>query len=330
MATLYIDEPGAHLSKRGECLLVQKDDRLLAEVELVQVDRVVISGHAGLTSAALTALLFQGIDCILLDFRGQYLGRLVGRESPHVALRRAQYALVAEPERALALARTFVAAKLANCRVLLLRNGDRSVPAVTEAVAALEQAVERARTAADAASLLGVEGAATRAYFGALPIPDRDSWGFSQRARRPPPDPVNAALSLAYTLLCSEAISAVAIAGFDPHCGFYHADAYGRPSLALDLMEQFRPVIADSVVITLFGRGMVSRDDFAPDNGGVYLTERLRERFYRLFEERMLTRVAAGPSGEHLSYRQVLRRHAQALARAVLDPSAPYQPFTWR
>lgn len=187
---------------------------------------------------------------------------------------------------------------------------------------------------ADATSIeeiMGHEGAATREYFSAWRDYLPRDWGFTARQRRPPPDPVNAMLSFGYTLLASEAVAALGAAGLDPAVGFLHQARWGRPNLALDLMEEFRPVIVDAVILRCLATGIVRTEDFItqPDLG-CRMNPRSRHAFLAAYERRMLTLFTHESSGRRVSYRVGLGLQAWALARTILGPSKPYRPVRWK
>jgi CRISPR-associated protein Cas1 len=179
--------------------------------------------------------------------------------------------------------------------------------------------------------VLGHEGSASREYFRAWRQIIGDAWGFTSRERRPPPDPVNAMLSFGYTLLVQEAVAALETAGLDSAVGFLHRGRWGRPCLALDLMEEFRPVIVDAVVLRCVSTGIVRSDEFttAPDVG-CRMSARARQAFLAAYERRMLTLFTHEPSGRRVSYRVGLGLQARAIAKALLEPDRVYRPVRWK
>ncbi|MGQ9905152.1 MAG: CRISPR-associated endonuclease Cas1, partial [Anaerolineae bacterium] len=202
MPPLYIVEQGALVRSAGRRLVVEKDGQELRSVPLEQVDEVVIFGHATLTTPAMKLLLFEGVDTVFLTLDGLYCGRLVGPLSKHGSLRREQYARSMQSDFALAVARACVSGKLRNMRALLMRYQRMlNLPELAQAAAQIETLIARAEAAANNASLMGVEGAASAAYFGVFARLLKRDWGFVKRARRPPLDPVNVLLSFGYTLL---------------------------------------------------------------------------------------------------------------------------------
>jgi CRISPR-associated protein Cas1 len=179
--------------------------------------------------------------------------------------------------------------------------------------------------------VLGHEGAATREYFRAWREVIGKDWGFTARERRPPPDPVNAMLSFGYTLLVNEAIAVLGVAGLDPAAGFLHQARWGRPSLALDLMAEFRPLVVDAVVLRCLSTGIVRPEESGTDSDrGCRMNPRARQGFLAAYERRMLTLFTHEPSRRRVSYWVGLQLQAKALARTVLDPDRPYRPIRWK
>jgi CRISPR-associated protein Cas1 len=325
MSTLYIDEPGASIHRRGETLVVSKDEVEIAEVELCDLEQVVICAHSSLTSAALQALISRGIDTCLLDWHGEFVARLAGPPGKNILLRQAQFAMAAEPARCLAVAREFERGKITNQRTLLQRaQRYRGVNDVAMAVQALQSALDSLDGLSDLEALRGVEGAAAHAYFQAFRFLLRDDYGFTGRQRRPPPDPVNSLLSFAYALLQNAVDAALNLVGFDPYCGFFHSIVYGRPALTLDLMEEFRPAIADVLVFLLLNNRRLTAADFEATDQGPRLSEKGREVFFAAFKERLETVVTHPVTGESQPYRRQIERQARLLAEVVLGQREKY------
>jgi CRISPR-associated protein Cas1 len=247
----------------------------------------------------------------------------------NVELRIAQFSTAAAGRASLPLARSFVVGKIKNCRTLLRRHlqqdADRLLPQLAELA-------QKAESAADAPSLLGVEGMAAKLYFSGLTTLFKADAVFDlqKRNRRPPRDPVNALLSFVYAILVKELTVAVYSCGFDPMLGFFHRPRYGRPSLALDLAEEFRPLVGDSVVLTLINNREISPDDFIRRAGGVALTDRGRRAVLAAIERRMETLVTHPVFGYRISYRRVLEVQARLLARTVTGEIEAYPSFCTR
>jgi len=339
MATLYVIEQGAEIRCDGERLEVWRDDQTLGSAPLVKIEDVVIFGNVGLSTPAIKRLLDRGIEVTFLTIQGRYHGRLIGQTTAHVALRRAQYRRSDDPAWALGQAQACVTGKLRNCRAVLQRFArNRTVveDSVLAAADAQDHYLARIPRTTTIAALMGVEGSATARYFGGIRALLGPAWHFHERNRRPPTDPVNVLLSLGYTLLAHKALGAVQACGFDPYQGFLHQLDYNRPSLALDLMEEFRPLLVDSLVLRCCGDGRALPEDFTPSDNAeqpVVFGDAGKRRFLAAFEERMRTEVthpdgADGRPGK-VTYLRCLELQARMLARAV-QSGIPYVAFTAR
>lgn len=364
---LYIQEQGATVGKSGDQLTVKTRDKPVRQVRLLDVSQVCVLGNVQITAQALRELSAVGVPVCHFSYGGWFHAMTVGMTHKNVELRIAQYAAAADPGRSLAMARQFVLGKIKNCRTLLRRNllaSDRkaeqpgdcpdfrsSSPAETpktglspspgvrrgdsegrEVLHELALLLRRAEEARDAASLLGYEGMAAKAYFAAFArlLKGGEEFNIEGRNRRPPRDPVNALLSFVYAILAKELTLAVQAVGFDPMLGFYHRPRYGRPSLALDLTEEFRPLVADSTVLTLVNTGEVTPASFVRRAGGVALTDAGRRAVLAAFERRMDTLVTHPLFGYRISYRRVLEVQARLLSRVLLGEIAEYPSFCTR
>jgi CRISPR-associated protein Cas1 len=312
--------------------VIEHQDEVLFRLNLRRVRQVVCIGRVGMTTPFLHRALRDGIDVVLLDEHGGPGGRLTSLAHTDPTARRAQYKVADDAPAARELARAFVDGKIANMRVALLRAGRRG-PGARRADVAESLAVARLLLV-DAGSIeeiMGYEGTASREYFRSWQDDFGADWGFTARARRPPPDPVNAMLSYGYAILTHEAITALSTAGLDPAVGFLHQARWGRPNLALDLMEEFRPLIVDAVVFRCLATGIVRFEEFdtTPD-AGCAMNARARHAFIAAYERRMLTLFTHEPTGRRASYRVGLGLQARALARAILNPDKPYRPVRWK
>jgi CRISPR-associated protein Cas1 len=329
---VYVTKQGSWVGlNKGQVTVRAAEEELLA-VPAEHVGQLVTYGVVNLSSQFRTDALARGVDVTFLSRRGNYLGRLESARSVNVDLRRRQYQKAGDPESRLRLASMVVAGKLANLRALLVRRHRSVEPSqLMETARFIEQGRRNARQCQDIKSLLGIEGSATSAYFGAFARLLPSNLTFAHRERRPPRDPVNAALSFGYSLLLREAVGALAAAGLDTDCGFLHAQDRGRPSLALDLIEEFRPLIVDTLVLELFSRRVIDAESFRQGEEGACLLNPVGlSRFLAGFEERMLTVFAHVPSGQRTSYRRALFLQAHQLAAVVLDTRSDYRPVSWR
>ena len=332
MPPLYVMRQGARLRIENRRLAVELEGETLSSTPLGQVSEVVLFGNVGLTTPAIDTLLAEGTPVVFLSQDGDYRGRLVGSLTPHVPLRRAQYRRGEEPAFGLAMAQGFVAAKLRHERALLLRhNRERDDAGLATAAVQLATALEAVPRKTGLAALRGVEGAATAAYFGGLRRLLGPGWRFARRARRPPPDPVNVLLSLGYTLLGQTANGAVQAAGLDPYLGFLHDVAYGRPALALDLLEEFRPVV-DGVVLWSCNSGRLSPTDFTPGppERPVVLSDEGRRRYLEAYEQRLDQKFTHPLLGQQLPLRQCLLEQARQVAECIRSGQASYRGMGFR
>jgi CRISPR-associated protein Cas1 len=325
-------EQGAKLHQEGRRLLVKKEEEELASAPLAQVSEVVLLGNVGLTTPVIKLLLGENIDVVFLTEDGHYCGRLTGPATPHVLLRRKQYAVQGDAGFCLRMGQGVVRGKLLNERALLLRhNRERRDAVIEQAIGALDGALERIPRTTVANSLGGVEGAATAAYFGAWKRLLKTDWRFEKRMRRPPPDPINVLLSFGYTLLTRTAWSAVEAAGLDPYAGFLHVVDYNRPSLALDLVEEFRAVV-DGVILWCVNSGQIAPEDFAPGDEArpVVMSEKAKRTFIGAYERRLEDMIVHPPSEERLSVRRCVMAQAREMVRCIQKGAPEYAAMYFR
>jgi len=328
MATLYVAEQGALVAKKGERLLVRKDGKVLKDVPLVHVERVVLLGSVHLTTPALVHLLEKGVDVVLLSRRGNFRGKIQPPWAKDARLRQRQYATHQEPTERLNLARYFVTGKIRNMIALWRRQ--RKCRELGTAVRELQGLAHKASGAKDFAELRGYEGAASVLHFRVFRMSLGRDLGFRRRAHRPPTDPVNALLSLGYTLLHNEFYALTAVMGLDPYLGFYHEVKHGHPALASDLMEEWRPVIVDFLVLGLINRGELRPAHFRKPRNGMRLTREGLEIFLKAYEQRLTSRITHPRERVRLTYRQCLEVQVRYLAAHLRGKVAAYEPFQWR
>ncbi len=338
MPPLYVSTQGARLACRVRRLVVEKDDRVLTTVPAAHVSQVVLLGNVSVTPPALSFLLAQGIEVVFLTVDGRYKGRLVGAERGNGLLRLRQYARVSDPDGSLGVARALVTAKLHNLRTLLRRYARRTeeperASALSDAADRLSDLIPQAEGARTLGSLHGVEGRGSAVYFSVfrhlITVP---GWRFEKRARRPPPDPVNALLSFGYTLLTHQMEWAVWTVGLDPYLGFLHRPESNRPSLALDLIEPFRPILVDSLVLRCLNNEILRPDHFEENPEGPYpirLGDEGRSRFLREWEGRLNLELTHPQTGERMDYRRCLEVEVRRLAHAI-QTGEPFRPFQVR
>ncbi len=330
-AVLYLQEPGSHVGKRSEHLVVRKDGAELSKVPMHAVRQVVVFGNVQVSTQALETLAANDVPVAYLTGHGRFLGAFVPAVPKNVGLREAQFRCFADEGERLKLAKAVVRAKLTNQRALLMRSlrGDGDRGSDEPAARGIAELLRRLDDAEGVETVLGLEGQGAALYFGEFgrflkARPPGRGFDFTARNRRPPRDPVNALLSFAYALLAKDCFSAVCTVGF------FHAGRHGKPSLALDLLEEFRPVIADSVVLTLVNNEMVGPRDFVTWREACQLTEGGRKAFFAAYEQRKATVVTHPLYGYRMSYSRMLEVQARMLAAYVRGGVPAYMGFTVR
>ena len=319
VACLYLTEQGAVLRKAGDRFLVEKDDEVLLDLPYHKLKAVLLFGDIQVTTQAMAELLEKGVTLSQFSRQGQYRGTLSPPRGRNIALRLAQFDCYRDRERALGMARAIVSAKIANGLEVLARYREKNPtsPEFEERRRALAETAGSCAAAPHVAVLDGIEGASAHAYFGLVMEFNKSGMEWPGRLKHPAPDPLNALLSLAYTLLMHELAALLEAQGLDPYLGFLHQVDYGRPSLALDLVEPFRHPVADRLVLTLLNRQVLDADDFVSggERPGVFLKPAALKRFFGEYERWMLDRPvvdgAAAPG-----FRDRLRRDVEALADA--------------
>lgn len=326
---LYVQTQHGRLSLDGELLMVDTGAERPRGVRLTHTSHVALFGNVQVTTQALAALMDRDIPLVLFSNGGWYRGRTLSHGTKNVELRVAQHRAAADPEVAVTLARTFVAAKIRNQRTMLRRNALGVEGLVLNE---LEGLAKKAEGADNVPSLLGLEGTAARYYFGAFTrmLKSETSFEIDGRNRRPPRDPVNAMLSLSYALLVKDVALALVAVGLEPLLGFLHQPRYGRPALALDLMEEMRPLLGDSAVITALNTGVVTAEDFLLGATGCALKAPGRKRFIESYERRMDQLVTHPIFGYRVSYRRILEVQARLLSRVLLGEIPEYPAFRTR
>jgi CRISPR-associated protein Cas1 len=260
---VYINTQGARIMKEGRHLLVKKGEAIYHTLFTYKLRQIVIFGNVEITHSALAQIMRHEIDTVFLTRNGRYLGRIASPESRNVFLHKRQYILLDDAKFTLRMAKNIVAGKLINMSTLLMRiKRTRGENFAGQKARAIQDLMTPLRAATNVEALRGYEGRGSALYFEAFARGFIENWGFTCRVRRPPTDPVNSILSLLYTFLMNRVYGAVRVAGLDPYPGFLHSIDYGRYSLVLDLMEEFRSIIADTLAFSLFNLKILKRDDF--------------------------------------------------------------------
>jgi CRISPR-associated protein Cas1 len=351
---LYLNTPGLRVSVKSERLIVKDKEKEIDAVRLRDVSHLALLGNIQISTQAVQTLCELEIPVAYFSMGGWFYGLTRGHGLKNVFTRMAQFARAADPLASLSVAKQFIHGKIKNQRTLLMRN---HVEPPDWALLRLKQAAQDIWRAGSAAELLGMEGAAASVYFecfsGMIKVSDGlggkggddgesgrevsrndgamfSAFDFRGRNRRPPRDPVNALLSLAYSMLAKDCMLATLAVGFDPYIGFFHQPRHGRAALALDLMEEFRPLIADSAVLTAINNRMLEPSDFLRAGDAVNLTKTGRRRFFDCYEKRMNDNIRHPIFDYQVSYRRALELQARLLARALTGETAEYRALTTR
>ncbi|MFN0112540.1 MAG: CRISPR-associated endonuclease Cas1 [Blastocatellia bacterium] len=335
---VYVQGQGFSVGLKGEVLEIRppKTDKLkkVSEAKLIETAQLNLFGNVQLSAQALRELASREVPILHLSYGGWLAAVTTPPPHKNIELRRRQFEAADNAGTCLQLARAFTAGKIRNQRTLLRRNA-RELP--TEALVMMAEMRRKSEQADGLERLLGLEGTAARTYFTHFtkmfktPAPeDQPQFDFNGRNRRPPRDPVNALLSFLYSMLMKDMLVTLIGVGFDPYLGFYHQPKYGRPALALDVMEEFRPLVADSVVISLINNGEIRPGDFIARAGAVALTDSGRRRVLEAYERRLDTLVTHPLFGYQLSYRRIFEIQARLLARFLLGEISHYPAFCTR
>lgn len=345
MEAFYSIEPGSYIKKAGESLKVMKDRRVIAEIPASGLKRLILSGYTSLSGGVLDYLIQKRIETVFITPTGRFRARLMIDEHKHVALRQAQYIKLGEPVFAADVMRRIVSGKIRNMAAFLHRRGTAdSNDELLKASAMIKIFIARLERQTDPEVIRGMEGAATRIYFSVfgLLLKNKD-FKFNGRNRRPPKDPVNSLLSFVYTMLTNEVLSAIKTCGLDPYMGALHEIAYGRPSLACDLVEEYRCPLGDRLVLSLINRKVVSPSDFIVKSPGpvpealtgeeemirtrpVVMKPRTCRALIASYESMMNRRFYSAQEKSQLTYRGFIGRQVRNFA-AMLTDGHEYKPF---
>ena len=344
---LYLQDYGLSLGKSGDRMVVKKKGEEIKSVAIKDVSQVCLFGNIYVTEPAIRDLATRGVPLCHFSYGGWFYAVTTGLGHKNVELRIRQYEIAAQPAPSLELARQFIIGKIKNCRTLLRRHlsggsegsSGADIPACLPAKPArhkllwqLNELIDKAANTTSAESLLGIEGTAARLYFSGLKqlLKGDGSFDIEGRNRRPPRDPINALLSFLYSLLTKDMTITLQAVGFDPLLGFLHQPRYGKPALALDLAEEFRPLIADSTVLSLVNNKEIQASDFITRAGAVALTDAGRRAVMAAYERRMQSEITHPIFGYKISYRRILEVQARLLARTVLGELQEYPSFLTR
>lgn len=341
---LYVTLPEAYLALEGETVLVRKEDKAAEKMVTVMrlplhnLEAIVCFNYLGVSPALMGACAERNVGLCFLSPSGRFLARVEGRVKGNVLLRKKQYQVSENEEESVQIARSFLIGKIANCRKVIERAiRDHAmivdVGALTRASDTLRETLKAVSGCQSTYDLMGFEGSAAKTYFGAfdeLILQQKDAFFFKERTRRPPTDRMNALLSFLYTLLANEAASALEAVGLDPYVGFLHQDRPGRPSLALDLMEELRPVFADRLALTLVNRKQVAGKGFTEkENGGILMDDETRKKVLTGWQERKRETIVHPYLQEKIEFGLIPHVQALLLSRYLRGDLDAYPPFFW-
>ena len=336
--TLFVINEDAYLTLDGENLVVTRNKQETHRYALHTLEGIVCFTYAGASPALMGACARRGIDLCFFDPYGRFQARTVGEERGNVLLRQTQYRVSDDMAQSCRYARSFILGKVYNARWVLeraTRDHPQRVPVekLKRTSTQLAAALPLIQTSDDPEQLRGLEGEAAQRYFDCLNdliLQQKQDFVFEGRSRRPPLDNVNALLSFAYSMLARECASALTAVGLDPYVGFLHGTQYGKPALALDLMEEMRPILADSVVLTVINNRILKPDDFEEELGAYHLTDKGRSLFLEQWEARLETEIQHPTFAVKVTYRRGLEMQVRLMARWLLGEIPAYPPFVAR
>ncbi|CAG0984695.1 CRISPR-associated endonuclease Cas1 [Methylophilaceae bacterium] len=329
--TLYITRQESYVHKERDTIVIKNGSEKLGQFPALTISNILCFGQVSVSPPLMGYCGESGIGLSFYTEYGRFLARVLGKQTGNVLLRRTQYRIADKPEQANEIAKVMVGAKIANARSVLMReirnHGENA--SLSDAVERLNYSLKNCQTSKDVAQTMGIEGEAAATYFAVFNTLIRDnSFQFNGRIRRPATDPVNSLLSFIYSLITQECVSALMGVGLDPYVGFLHQDRPGRPSLALDLLEEFRAPWADRFVLTLFNRKQIQQKDFVSEaSGAVRLTDDMRKKVLVAFQERKQEEIMHPYLNEKISYGLLPHCQALLLARHLRGDTQFYTPY---
>lgn len=337
--TLYVTSPNRYLSLDGENVVILEKEQEIGRIPLHNLEAIVTFGYTGASPALMGACAQRGIGLNFMSGNGRFIARVTGEVYGNVTLRKEQYRRSENAAESIKIARNCISGKVYNCRWILERAA-RDYPLRLDAEklksksAFMAESLQKIRKCEDAAALRGIEGEAASVYFSCFDdmiLQQKDDFRFKGRNRRPPTDEVNAMLSFAYTLLTSMCGSALEAVGLDPYVGFFHTDKPGRKSLALDMVEEFRGVMADRFVLTLINKKVVGKKGFLrKENGAVIMNDETRKAFLTAWQTKKQEMITHPFLGEKVEWGMVPHVQAMLLARYLRGDLDEYPPFFWK
>ena len=327
MSVLYLTKHGTVLRITGRRFIVTLGKKTLLETPALNVGQVVIFGNALITPQALDYLLKNNISVAYMSSSGRYRGRLQPPISQNLPVRRAQYELAKDTSFCLRLSKAIVAAKMRNCLHLFTKRGrgSRRIPEVDQ----LRQSIRRVEGARCLKELLGIEGSSSANYFKLYPGLLKEDFGFAKRIKHPPPDPINALLSLGYSLLFNLVHSMVSLVGLDPYQGFFHQHSFGHAALASDIMEPLRAPVVDALVLRVINLEIIKKEDFRKEGGKIFLRNEALKRYLEQYDQRLIKNRRYAPAKKSLNFKQILEWQCRHLSRVLVGKEPCYRPFLW-
>jgi CRISP-associated protein Cas1 len=332
MSVMYVREQGAVVRKNGQQLRVTQGRDDLFRIPLVNLEQLILVGNVQLTTQTAALLLRSSVDVVFMSTYGKYRGRLMTNESKFAKLRHQQLRICDDLGQSLNIAAQIVHGKVTNQRVILQRRAEKDSRAA-QALDGMMTMLQQALNAHDLDQLRGYEGKAAAYYFDGVKTFFPDEWGFKTRQYHPPPDPANAMLSFAYTLLLKDVVAQIQIVGLDSYLGFFHMLGYNRPALALDVMEEFRPMIADMVVLNLVRGGKMTLDDFERTNKPelpVRMKKPAVDRLIAVYEERLQEKVFHPLANGRTSYRRAIELQVRQMSHVIKGEANRYEPLVMK
>lgn len=326
MPAIYIKEQGSMLMKRDKRLVVGKSGRTLLDIPIANIDNIAIIGNVQISTQALIMLMEKGIDISYFTFSGKYIGHTSADMSKNIFLRFAQHEYYHNMEKRLEMAREIVRNKVCNQIQLIRTHHWLEKYTWREDVEKMESLIETLSDRKTSNEILGIEGMCSNIYFGAYGHMFQCRIAFQGRNRRPPRDPINVILSLGYTFLTKEVCSSLEAESFEMYLGFLHGIRYGRKSLALDIVEEFRQPFIDRMVLRCFNKGMFSEYDFDTEGDGIVLTEDGFCKFCRIYGDWLQD---SHYSGEKSSFKELIRKQVANLKK-TMQKNEVYIPFSWK
>jgi CRISP-associated protein Cas1 len=325
MSSLFITTQGAIIHRRSGQILVTKNRDILQNIPETHVKQLILFGNVNLTTPVIAFCLDRKIEVVFLTQGGKFQGRLNGEGGKSAQLRRKQYEQALNKQFCLTQARVIVSGKLQNM-IAFARRQERSAK---DEIYSLKRALASTERASSIETLLGIEGSASATYFRMLSCWIPQGWTFGGRTSHPPKDAVNALLSLGYTLIYNRVVSNLNLIGLDPYQGFYHTVRHGHAALASDLMENFRPVICDSLIMKLIRRNQIKPEQVIKEQGEFRMDKEASKVFFLEFDNKMNSRRNSSDDGDlNLSYTEIIKRQCYQFARVIAGEDPIYRPFT--